>query len=323
MVIKQIIDFQYDVRDFEKFLHFCKNYLSPETINSYIETEQYDSTGPEYTFSLLDRVINICMELSNEFTDKLFELFDSAGFVYTNPQYTHLMYHAIESLNIRCIEKLIERGVIIINHPIIIDSLFDKMRNQIISFHTCTELNMTRINIYSKTFMVSTNDKINCEFYKYIIQRPELIKEFFTDNETDDENRTKIIKKKILDIVNPFELGNIFDFVENFNCNNNRMNHFIREESLSNYIKLYQTLSKYGFNFEQTFTQIMKPTDKYIQLKPMTLYELYTHGSYPIQVMYPDHHQKLKSLLIHSLIFSVKKFKNIPIELTELVISWV
>ena len=101
------------------------------------------------------------------------------------------------------------------------------------------------------------------------------------------------------------------------------MNDFIRKEDLSNYIKLYQTLNKSGFDFKQKFSQMMKPGDKYMQLEPMTLYELYMRGSFPIQLMYIDLHQKLKSVLIHQLIHSIRRFKHIPEVLIYLVISWV
>jgi hypothetical protein len=75
----------------------------------------------------------------------------------------------------------------------------------------------------------------------------------------------------------------------------------------------------FGFDFEQVFSYETKHTDTYIGLKPMTLYELYMHGSLPIQIVYPEEHQRLKYILVHKIICKL----NLPSVLIDLVINWI
>lgn len=316
MIIKQISKYKYHIEDLNKFLYCCKNYLFPETINSYYETEQ-KFTGHIYNYSLLDRVIKTSMSitLSKEYIDELFDFFDSIGFQYTNPKYTHLMYFAVESMNSFIIEKLIDRKLNF-NSPLIIEYLVDNMRNQINPFQTYTELNMNKI--FCGSVWVSDKYKLECEFYKYILQIPELILELYTDN--DNKHYGKHIELKVRNILKTLKLNDIDDnFARTFRYNEHKMNNFVKKKYLLNCIQLYETLYRFGFDFEQIFSYETKPTNKYIGLKPMSLYELYIHGSLPIQIVYPEEHQKLKYILIHKIICKL----NLPSVLIDLVISWI
>ena len=325
MIIKQITEQKYNDNRIDKFIYFCRNYLTPETINGYLLTDQYNPDEPIISYSLLDHAIKSESILSKEVVDELFDLFDSINFVYTDPRYTHLMYNAVDSFDFNCIIKLFERGLTV-NHPIIFELLFEKMRTKIITFKTFTEINMQRESYFGGFRPLSDCDKIKCEFYKLIFQRPELIIEFFTDSEIDyesDRKQSKIIQAKINDIIKTFGFGTNSDFLHSFNCNSERMYNFIQKDKLLDYVILYQTLNKCGFDFEKKITQIIKPTDEYTRLKSMTLYELYIHGSFPIELMYPVEHQELNYVLCHKIIYSIRKlYERLPPEIINVIIRW-
>lgn len=315
IIIKQITEYKYQIEELQKFMYFTKNYINPVTINNYLELDG----GCTY-YSFLDRVINTGIFLPDDYVDELFEFFDSIGFEYTKPEYTNLMYFAVDSRNSKCVKKLVERGLSV-NLPIIYEHLFERVRIDIISFQTFTELNMDRINSYTDKISVPDEDKLKCKFYEYLLKRPDLIKEFFTDD--NDESRTRIIQKKVIEIIKTFGLKDYHDFIYDFNHNDNRMNKFIREKELADFVNLFQTLDMGSLKFDKVLTQKFNKTDQYLLLKPMTLYELYIHGSFPIQLMYPDLHQKLKFVLIKSIIYPVLEFKVIPTDVINLIISYV
>jgi len=316
MIIKQISKYKTHIEDLDKFLYCCKNYLIPETINRYYEIEKKFNDSI-FNYSLLDRVIKTSMSitLSNEYIDELFDYFDSINFEYTNSKYTHLMYFAVESMNSYIIKKLVDRNLKF-NNPLIIKYLVDNIRNQINQFQTYTELNMNKL--FCGSVWVPDKDIFESKFYKYILQKPELILELYTDN--DNKNYGKHIELKVKNIIKTLGLNDIDDnFARTFRYNEQKMNNFINKKYLLSCIQLYETLYSFGFDFEQVFLYETKSTDKYIGLKSMTLYELYMHGSLPIQIVYPVEHQRLKYILIHKIIYKL----NLPSVLIDLVISWI
>jgi hypothetical protein len=330
MIIGEISKFHYSDDAVEKYLYCCKEYLLPDKINKYLSVETYD-TKEIFSYSLLCKIINTGSELSEEDINRIFDFFDSISFVYTNPLYTHLMYFAMSSMNLSCIKKLVERGLTF-DSPIIIELLFDKMRTHIISMQTQTEFNFNRKNSLSDDAYVSNDDRINCEFYKLILQekRADLLTEFFTDYESDDETydetedkaRSVIIMEKIDEIIQPFGIKQSY-FTNRFDSNSCRMHHFIKRSSLIEFIELYKLLAMSKFDFGQKFTKLEDPTDKYMQLEPMTLYDVYMHGSFPIQVLYLDLHQELKYILCQYMIKCIKIFKIIPDVIIRIIINYV
>ena len=266
----------------EFFEYALNNYLLPETI---IETVG----AGEFSKTLFHRLFYNHFYLGDDYMNRMFTLFDNAGFDYTTPDCPSLMGLAFAMNSPFTMTKLHERGVSIDSDDVC------KMVAEKIRMRICVLKNRSD-EVTDIDFMVDEK-RFWANVYQEIYDSVDHIA-FFADFQNNDE----MVRQRLITIMESID-PDYEDFTK-YDCWSNRLvtlddrkKMFDIREICEYYYSAIMHLKTLGFNM----AKLVESDNIYgcKKLMPMTLADIYLRGSKPIEQLYPDLHALFLDVIAH------------------------